>query len=295
MKISIIFFFCFILLLPTCAQSESISFTKDNIIKLTRDPFITYDSMLILDFDASAVNNAEFIPGGPTVSIPITIQYQVFVPDKLINNLILRWLFLQTFIVTNAQIHLEVVDPPDWAAISFSNPSPYIPIDTEPQETSTTLQIAIHEDAQIKTFTIRIEAESDSVLNNHVPGKDVYLDIIGTICPYLDIDVEIPHPIVEAEPNRLAESTIEITNTGNIESTITPKIITDLPGWETFLFPKALMIRMNEMEKLYLYVVPPTGFSGLQTVDLSLEVKSHLLPDLPTLEEVVNVSFYSPG
>lgn len=243
---------------------------------VSAEKFFQFDSMLTLDYEAEVVNEAVFQPDGPSVSIPINIKYQVFVPDSFISNPALRLLFLQTFIITNAQIKLTVVNPPDWAAISLANPNPYVPISTETQETQTTLQIAAHKDAPAQGFSLRIQAETDPVLNGHVPSQEAYLDIQFQPGYIPLINVYTAEPNVVVAPQETVNFPIEITNLGNKETIVRARITDKPDGWATLLPQSQIIIPSargggDNTDTLTFSVTPPYGFgwhNELETISL---------------------------
>jgi hypothetical protein len=238
--------------------------------------FFEFDSQLTMTYDSDAVNEAVFQPDGPSVSIPLNIEYQVFVPESFIGNPIMRLIILQTFIITNAKITLTVVDPPEWAAISLSNPSPYVPISTEIKDTQSTLQIAAYKEAPAQGFSLRIEAKTDPVLNGHVPEQTTYVDIQfqpGYI-PLINVYTEKPNVVVA--PQETVNFPIEITNLGNKETIVRARIVDYPDGWATLLPQSQIVIPSaresgDNTDTLTFSVTPPYGFgwhNELETITL---------------------------
>jgi hypothetical protein len=238
--------------------------------------FFTYDAMLDLQYDSDVINTAVFQPDGPSVSIPITVTYQVYVPEAFLSQMIWRIIFLQTFIVMNAQVKLSVVNPPNWAAISLATASVYIPIDSSPMVGKTALQIAAHKDAPAQGFSLRVMAQTDPVLNNHVQSKEAYVDIQfqpGYI-PLINVYTETPNVIVS--PQETVNFPIKITNLGNKESIVRARIVDAPDGWATLLPQSQIVIpSKNEAgendELLTFSVTPPYGLgwhNDLETITL---------------------------
>ena len=261
------------------------------------DKFFTYSSVLEVSYEDAAVNDAVFQPDGPPVSIPLKIRHKVEVPEEFISSFYLRLLFLQTFIVTSAQIKMEIVNAPDWAAISLSNANPYVDIATEFEETTTSLVIAAHKDAPAEGFTLRIKAEVDPLLNNHVPANEAELNIYFFTSPIIGVGIDIKNPVQEVSPGNFTKTEIELSNHGNIETTVTISQITSLQEWETYIIPNSVILPMpgmGENETIYFLVKPPDEFEGIQIIELKFSADSHLIPgDSEKVESSVFIYFYN--
>jgi hypothetical protein len=225
---------------------------------------LTYDAALQLSYDIDAVNNAKFQPDGPPVLIPLTIQYRVFVPSTFLSSPILRIIFLQTFIIINAQISLTVVNQPTWAAVSITPSNPYVNISNSIETASAVLAIAPHANAPAEGFSLNIHASVPALLNNHVAAKEADLTVIfqpGYI-PLINIDVDNPSRIVS--PQQTTTFRIAITNMGNKQTLVTGKIVNAPEGWAALLSNNQILIDSSEsglsnVQYISFSVTPPYG------------------------------------
>jgi len=226
---------------------------------------LTYDAALQLSYDTTAVTNAKFQPDGPPVLIPITIQYRVFVPPSFITSQILRIIFLQTFIIINAQVSLTVENQPTWAAVSITPSNPYVNISNNFEKATAILAIAPHADAPAEGFNLNIHASVPSLLNKHVAAKEADLTIIfqpGYI-PLININVDNPSRIVS--PQQTTTFRIEITNMGNKQTLVTGKIVQAPEGWAALLSNTQILIDsaksgQSNIQYVSFSVTPPYGF-----------------------------------
>jgi len=238
---------------------------------------LTFEPVLEMDYDTQAVNDAVFQPDGPPVSIPLTIRFKVQMPPQILKSIWLRIIFLQTFIVVSARVKLTVLNDPDWAAISITNPNPYVDIQTEMVETQTSIVIAAHDDAPAEGFTLKLKAETDPLLNNHVPARDAYVDIVfqpGYI-PLIDVYTEKPSRIVS--PQETVNFPIRITNLGNKQTLVTIKIVDYPKGWTPLLSQTQVIIPSaesgNNIGYMSFSITPPFDFgwhNDLETITLEL-------------------------
>ena len=237
--------------------------------------FLTYDAVLVVTYDPEAVNQAIFKPDGPAVNIPIIIKYKVDVPPTFITEPALRFIFLQTIIITSAAVKMTILNPPTWAAVSI-NPSPaYVNIDSQFNQTTAVLTIAAHDDAPAEGFVLNIKAETDPVLNNHVAAKEAFVDITfqpGYI-PLIDVYTESPTRIVG--PQETVIFPIKITNLGNKRTLVTARILSYPEDWSVQMSQTQITIPSaadgNNIGYLSCSVIPPFGFgwhNDLETINL---------------------------
>ena len=240
------------------------------------DKILTFNSVLEMTYDQEYLNQA-VQPDGPAVTIPVTIKYKVEVPENVLKYTALRMLFFQTFIVTAVKVKMEILNEPDWASVSLVNPNPYIDIDTEFTETTTAVVIAPYKDAPARPFTLRIKAETDPVLNNHVPANSAELNMVFTpgYIPLINVYTEQPARVVE--PQTTVSFPIKITNLGNKETIVTVKV-TDYPsGWAPLLAQSQIVIPAagetsgDNIAELSFSITPPYGLgwhNELETITL---------------------------
>ncbi|MCX6664484.1 MAG: hypothetical protein NT038_00250 [Euryarchaeota archaeon] len=229
---------------------------------------ITYNSVLQMSYDENAVNNAVFQPDGAPVSIPLIVKFKVEIPKTLLSNFILRILFLQTFMITSAKIKLSVANAPDWATITITNPNIYVNISPEFTEFNTSVIIALHSDAPSQGYDLRIKAETESLLNKHVPPNSAELSLVFRPNWVLLLEAIVAHPSVSTPPNELTLVPINITNLGNVQSLITAKINISLDGWEKQFVPSQMVLNSGETGQMTLLLIPPEDFQGIQSIEM---------------------------
>jgi len=233
------------------------------------DPWLVFESHLDLDYDQEAVNNASFMPDGPPVSIPITIKYKVLVPDFLLCApfALLKTIFLFGRIYRPFQeITLSIINAPEWAAISFLDPNPYVTIDNEYQEARTALIIAVHDDAPAESYALKLKAETPQL--GRILEDDVYITIVFQTAYVPLISVYSPQPNVETPPNKITTAPFEIHNQGNAQTLVTGEIETELEGWTAYLNPSQVIIPIDEKAEMALVLKPPRHFNGRQQIQL---------------------------
>ena len=229
---------------------------------------ITYNSVLQMSYDENAVNNAVFQPDGAPVSISLLVKFKVEIPEILLSNFILRILFLQTFIITSAKIKLSVVNAPDWATVSFSNPEVYADISPEFAVANTTMTIAVHSGAPSESYNLIIKAETDSLLHNHVPANDAEVNIVfqPNWTPFLEIFA--PQSTVQTPPDQITVIPINVTNCGNAQTKVSAQINTSLEGWSTYIIPPQIILSTHETQQMTLLLIPPVDFEGIKNIEI---------------------------
>lgn len=240
------------------------------------DKMLTFNSVLEMTYDQEYLNQA-VQPDGPAVTIPVTIKYKVEVPEKILDITALRMLFFQTFIVTAVKVQMSILNQPDWASVSLVNPNPYIDINYEFTEATTAVTIAPYKDAPARPFTLRIKAETDPVLNKHIPANSAELNMVFTpgYIPLINVYTDKPARVVD--PQTTVNFPIKITNLGNKETIVTAKV-TDYPeGWAPLLAQSQIVIPAagetsgDNSAEISFSITPPYGFgwhNELETIAL---------------------------
>ena len=127
---------------------------------------ICYNSYIDLEFNLSALN--EPIPPNKTVSVPIIIEYWTNIPDNFLWFLpwqIRNFILFGSVIKPMQEIHLEVLNIPDWANIYFAQPDVLVPIPTEGIiiEATTSLLFNIEPSAPTEPYIIGVKADCDAI------------------------------------------------------------------------------------------------------------------------------------
>jgi hypothetical protein len=196
-----------------------------------------FDSVVEISYDKEVVNHSVFRPDGPPVEIPITIRYKVDIPQQIFSNPLLRLLFLKTIIISSVQVSLTVINSPIWATISINPPDPYINVDTQFQQATTILQIAVHSDAPAYPYTLRIKGEVPNIYT--IDNSEAYCDVTFTPSYIPIFNLEI-NPSPQTPPNQPTFVPVSIYNLGNDFTKITAEIlnINELNGWIVYITPE---------------------------------------------------------
>lgn len=265
MKVSILMF----ILLSSTLGTFLIITPKPASAKL-----ITYDSVLQITYNAADLNNAVFSPSGQPVSIPINVSFNVNVPPLFMSNIVLRLIFLQSFIITNARIQLSIENPPDSAAISIANPDVYVDISTTPKSAQSAIIITPHANAPAEGFNLIIKGVTDPLLNGHVPAKtaEANLQFQPGYTPYVNVYTDNPSVIVG--PQETVTFPFKVTNLGNQQTQVSIIVINAPEGWKTLISDNSILIPSadqagagNNVGSMSLSVTPPYGFGWHNDVE----------------------------
>jgi hypothetical protein len=260
-----------LLLSPMVSAQERMG--NDNGLRKT--PWFMFDFELEISYNTSAVNNATFTPDGPPVSIPLYIKYRADIPNFFLRPPFLflkAWFVFGRLSIPTQKIHLSVINPPDWAAISITPSNPYINIDNTFQEATAILQIAVHFDAPSEGYVLKIKAEAPRL--GRLQQKDADLDLIfmPAWMPLLSIDLSQPY--IRTPPNETTTTTIDITNLGNAECLVTANI-TEIIGWSIYLDQAQFWLSIGQTKSITLFLKPPENFQGIQEINISFTPSRH--------------------
>lgn len=250
---------------------------------------ITYESELQITYNAADVSNAIFLPSGQPVSIPINVSFRVIIPEIFMKNIVMRLIFLQSFIITNARIKISIENPPDWAAISIANPDVYVNIDTTLQTAQTAIIITPHANAPAEGFNLIIKGETDPLLNGHVAAKigEANIQFKPGYTPYVNVYTDRPSVIIG--PQETVTFPFKITNLGNQQTQVSIRVIKAPEGWKTLLSDNNILIPSadqagagNNVGSMSLSVTPPYGFGWHNDVEtIQVEFIPSFYPSSP--------------
>jgi len=209
-----------------------------------RSKIITFKSYVNFEYDTSALNEPLAID--VSVSIPIKIKYWTNIPDVFriipfpLNNLIL----FGSVIGPMQTIHLEVLDPPEWANIYISSPDVLtdIPFEgDEPVEIETNLILAPGVDAPAESYRIDIKATWDSI--KRLVGNSYQESIEFTPAYTPRFSILVTNRSVNTPPDKKTIFPIEVTNSANKISSIKPSIADNLSDFSIEFNPPDSRIR----------------------------------------------------
>jgi len=234
-----------------------------------RKSIITFDSILELDYDQQAVQNAVFEPGGPPVFIPLYVYYKIFVPNFLLRPpfMMLKIIYLFGKIYYPSQkIYFSPINVPDWASVAIiPNPS-YINISNIFTKTTAILAIALHSDAPAEPCVLRLKAKAPAL--GRIGENQAELDVIFQPATMLIINVNPSQTDIITPPDQTTNISFHITNLGNIFTLVSTNV-SEIPGWFISANPPYTWIEIGDTEQIILQIRPPHDFVGNQSIEVS--------------------------
>ncbi len=237
-----------------------------------------FSSYIDIEYDSSILN--ENLAIDRSVSVPITIKYWTDIPKIFLNPLWnsiwpVRNIFLFGKLFAPMQkIHIEIIDPPDWAKIYFSTPDilTNIPIG-ETMLVDTNLVISPRIDAPAVSYRTTIRASCESIKRVEGTSYEENIDFTPAYVPAIAI---IPSEAsVTSPPNKKTTIPIEIKNHANAISSITPSLVSNLSDFSIKIDPTSLVLNTDETGTFNLQVTPPLNFTGNETVEVSFTMKRY--------------------
>jgi len=226
-----------------------------------RSKLITFNSFIDFEYDTSALNEPLEIDA--SVSIPITIKYWTNIPDMFkkipfpLNNMIL----FGSMIGPMQTIHLEVLDPPEWANIYISSPDilTEIPLASDgPVEVETNLILSPRVEAPAESYRIDIRATWDSIKRLDGNSYQEAIEFTPSFIPTIQITPETP--IRTVGPHEAIIFNIHIKNLGNKITRVTPKLIGVDDKWTPTINPPDYEIGPNQESTFTFSIITPYGF-----------------------------------
>ncbi len=236
---------------------------------------ISFNSYIDVEYDSTPLNTDVALYR--SINVPITIKYQTDVPENFlwwlpfwrIRNLILYG----SMIGSMQKIHIEVIDPPDWADIYISQPDTYvdIPFQGSVSEKTTSLVISPREKAPavpqsivLKVSCLEIGRIKSIEFQETIPFTPAYVPSL-TIIP--------SNTSVITPPNKTTSIPITIKNNGNRKTRIMPSIVNSPENYSIEFNPPFIDVNMDETGTINLEVKPPSNFQGFVTlkVDFTAE------------------------
>lgn len=222
---------------------------------------ISFNSYLAITYDTTPLNNPLQID--VSVVIPINVQFWTNIPAVFtkipfpLNNLIL----FGSPIGPEEKIHLEILNPPDWANIFFSTSDVLtdIPFKTDGKKNITTnLIISPKVEAPAEPQTIIINASCETLKRLNGFSFQVRIPFTPSFLPTIGINPE--NPIRTVGPHESVSFNIIITNNGNKITRVTPKIIGSDPQWTSTINPPVYEIQPNQQTTFTFSIITPYNF-----------------------------------
>jgi hypothetical protein len=232
------------------------------------DPWVKFDSILQMDYDADDVQNATFQPDGPLVAIPITIRYKAVIPDFLLRAPFLTlknlWLFGRMY-NPGQKLELSTIDEPEWGSFYLTIPNPYIAIDNEFQEVETSVVIALHHNAPAQIYTLKISGRAPTL--GRISDAQTTLNIVFQPEWVPCMSIETDDHYIWTPPNKITSVPIYIHNCGNAPIDVRIRLLTNVTGWYITCTP-SVVVPVDNSSEIKLYIKPPSDFIGRQQIHL---------------------------
>jgi len=239
---------------------------------------ISFNSYIDLTYDTTPLNDPLSID--VSVTVPITVKYWTDIPAgfrKLpfpINYLIL---FGQA-IGPMQKIHLEILNPPDWANVYISSPDVLtdIPFSTEAyKEITADLIVSPRVEAPSVSYKIDIRASCSQIKRLNGFSYQESIDFTPSFIPTIEIT---PHdPIRTVGPHESINFKIDVKNLGNKITRVTPKLIGVDEDWTPTINPPEYEIPPNQESTFSFSIITPFDFGwhndyGRFQIDFRAEV-----------------------
>jgi len=173
-------------------------------------------------------------------------------------------------------IHLEVLDPPEWANIYISSPDVLtdIPFEgDEPVEIETNLILAPGVDATAESYRIGIKATWDSF--KRLDGNSYQESIEFTPQYHPGFSVTVSNRSVNTPPDKKTIIPIKVTNSANKISSIKPSIADNISDFFIKLNPPDIILAFGETGTINLEVVPSSDFQGNKTLQIDFIMEQY--------------------
>jgi len=257
---------------------------------------LSYDQWITIEIDSDGLNYP--LPLEETTIKPIKVKYSTSLPSELFKwmpRIIRNLIIFRRLIEPMQTIHLEAINIPNFASINFTEDEILFPIPRhfDVYEKMTNLTIYLDKNATaLMPFQVEIKSycKKIGVLNNFTGYTSYYFTPQYNPCITIDYEKNIYTP-----PLKGANTNINITNCGNGESLIRPKLI-DFPEDFIFHINPQIVVGIKSSSTLILSVISPQHYSGNSTIQIELSVEfSHTVGTVvPTKDYIIEFNCYYP-
>jgi hypothetical protein len=271
----------------------------------TKNRAISFPTYLDLQFNATVLNQPLAIDRA--ITVPITVYIWTEIPDlKILGTLLLKWPFLfGTPIGPNAQIHLEILNPPDWATIYFSTTDL---LTNYPSKTDgkvpvlTSLIISPKYEAPAEAQELKIQLSIPTIKRVNGFSTTVSIPFTPSFNPTVEISAE--NPIRTVGPHESVTFTIAIQNVGNKITRVTPTIVGVDSTWTPTINPPQVEIPPSQQSTFSFSIITPYNFGWHNEYGrFQVNFKSEIYPyqaNSPTSNQSIylvvnNHGFSTPG
>lgn len=212
--------------------------------------------------------------------IPVNISYHV---GGLLSRLITR--LLPYMMIYGVQIHLSLLDVPEWCNAYISQETIYSEIDYRPNEhiCTSSIVISLSDEAPAwEEFSIGIKAMSESVIGPFglitiIPEKVEIINL--SLVPGFLCILEYENAYVVTPPLETTNVTLNMTNLGNGDIQVVTSVI-DLPEGFIINVPPLTVIPVDSIEPLLFQIMPPEDFyNKVELIEICYNVSSYGHPE----------------
>jgi len=218
---------------------------------------ISFHTYLDLNYTATDLNQPLQIDRA--ISIPVTVDFWT---DITLPRGLFSYLFLYgSMIAPNAQIHLEILNPPDWASIYFGTSvllADY-PLQSEGKVAiKTSLIISPRVEAPAESQEIDILLSIPTL--KRVNGFSATVTIPYTPSFNPTIGITIATPVRTVGPHESVTFSIDVINKGNKITRVIPTIVGVDPSWVPTINPPKFEIPPGEKTTFSFSIITPYNF-----------------------------------
>jgi len=237
--------------------------TPDTIVSADSEStkLISFHSYIDFDYNLEALNKPLAID--VSVTIPVTISFWTDIPGFFeIIPFPFNYLILYGQSIGPMQtIHLEVLNPPDWANIYISSPDVLTDIPFESQgkkQITTNLILSPRVEAPATSYKIDIIASCDAIkrLNGYTYSESV--EFTPSFIPTIQITPE--NPIRTVGPHQSINFKINVMNGGNKITRVTPTLIGADDEWIPTINPPEYEISPKAEATFTFSIITPKDF-----------------------------------
>jgi len=237
--------------------------TPDTIVSADSDSqkLISFNSYMDFDYNLDALNTPLAID--VSVTIPITISYWTDIPD-IFGKIPFPFNYLILYgqsIGPMQKIHLEVLDTPDWANIYITSPDVLtdIPLDSDGKyEIKTNLVLSPRVEAPAESYKIDIKASCDAIKRLNGYSYQESIEFTPSFIPTIQITPE--NPIRTVGPHQSINFKINVMNSGNKITRVTPKLIGVDEKWIPTINPPEYEISPKSESTFTFSIITPKDF-----------------------------------
>jgi len=226
-----------------------------------REKAISFPSYIDFDYDVTSLN--EPLEIDVSVTIPITVKYWTDIPN-IFRKIPFPFNYLILFgqpIGPMQKIHLEILNPPDWANVYISTPDVLIDIPFDGEEIiemETNLILSPRVEAPAESYRIDIKATCESMKRLSGFSYQESIEFTPSFIPTIQISPE--KPIRTVGPHETVIFQIYVQNLGNKITRVTPTLKGVDSKWTATINPPQYEIAPNKEKTFTFSMITPYDF-----------------------------------